>query len=257
MSLTIHLIDMRHINDNYNFVLRDEASGKVAVVDPSEKQGIVDYLDSQGWGLDAMICTHHHWDHTDGVLALKEHHGCDVVGNAADAARIPGITYEVEIGSSYALGDSVAEILPLDGHTMGHIGYYFRDAKALFCGDALFSMGCGRLFEGTAEDLLAAMEAIRALPDDTHIYCAHEYTIANGRFARHIEPDNEAISEHIEQAKAQRKAGEATIPSTLAQEKRSNPFLRYDEPSIRQRLNMRGAGSADVLGELRRLKDHF
>ncbi|MAR56230.1 MAG: hydroxyacylglutathione hydrolase [Rickettsiales bacterium] len=257
MPLEVHLIDMRHVNDNYNFVLRDQATGKVAVVDPSELEGVQAFLTDKGWSLDAILCTHHHWDHTNGNREVQKIYDCPIVGNAADAARIPGITEQVHVGGTYALGESVAEILPLDGHTMGHIAYYFADSQALFCGDALFSMGCGRLFEGTPEDLAATMQRIRALPEDTKIYCAHEYTIANGRFARAMEPENAAVTAHIERAKAQRKAGQATIPSTLAEECQSNPFLRWDSPEIQSVLAMQGANPSAILGELRARKDAF
>jgi hydroxyacylglutathione hydrolase len=257
MSLEIHLIDMRHVNDNYNFVLRDRASGRVAVVDPSEKEGVVTFLEARGWRPDVILNTHHHWDHTDGNLALKEHYGCAVVGNAADAARIPGITEYVTPGGSWQLGESRMEILALDGHTIGQVGLYFPQARALFCGDCLFSMGCGRLFEGTAEQLYEGLARIRALPDETQIYCAHEYTVPNGRFARKCEPENEAIHEHIEAAKARLKAGEASIPTTVGQEKRTNPFLRWDAPALRAQLGLEQAANAQVVAELRRLKDGF
>ena len=250
-------MDMRHICDNYNFILRCEDTGVTAVVDPSEAEGIIEFLEERRWQLDLILNTHHHWDHTDGNLALQQRYGCDIVGHTEDAHRIRGITREIAVDDTLSVGQAQANILNLEYHTLGHIGYYFPDSSALFCGDALFAMGCGRMFEGTPEQMLSAMQTLRALPDETRLYCAHEYTLANARFARYLEPENAAIAEHTARAKALRKVDMPTIPTTVAQEKASNPFLRWDVQSLLTSLGLQDAPAAIILAEIRRLKDAF
>ena len=224
--LTIHILNLLHVQDNYNFLLCDEATGLTAVVDPSEAKTVLEELNRRGWELNYILNTHHHWDHVNGNPKLKEVTGCKVVGHEADAHRIPGIDIQVRVGESFALGESVASILDVSGHTIGHIAYHFASDHALFCGDALFAMGCGRMFEGDAQMYFDSLCRINSLPDDTRIYCAHEYTIPNGRFAKHIEPDNAAITEAIERAKAKRRDDVPSIPTLLGDEKATNPFLR-------------------------------
>ena len=195
--LTIHIIDMLHVQDNYNFLVRDEATGKTAVIDPSEAKGVLDALAEKRWTLDYILNTHHHWDHTNGNVKLKRETGCQVGGYRADAARIPAIDVMIDEDEPFALGESHAHILTVPGHVDGHIAYYFAKDRALFCGDTLFAMGCGRLFEGTAAQMHQSLQKLAALPDDTRVFCAHEYTIPNGRFARSVEPDNARINEQI------------------------------------------------------------
>lgn len=241
--LTIHIIDMLHVQDNYNFLLRDEATGLTAVVDPSEAKTVLLELNRRGWGLDYILNTHHHWDHVNGNLKLKEVTGCKVVGNAADASRIPAIDISLDVGETFSLGDSSALLIDVSGHTIGHIAYYFAADDALFCGDALFAMGCGRMFEGDSAMYFDSLQRINALPDATRIFCAHEYTIPNGRFAKHIEPENTAITDAIERAKALRRDAIPSIPTLLGDEKATNPFLR--------------AGNAAHFAELREMKNGF
>ena len=241
--LAIHILNLLHVQDNYNFLLRDEATGLTAVVDPSEDKTVLTELNRRGWGLDYVLNTHHHWDHVNGNLKLKALTGCQVVGHAADAHRIPGIDRHLRVGERFALGESVADVLDVSGHTIGHIAYHFSADAALFCGDALFAMGCGRMFEGDAAMYFASLQRINALPDDTRIFCAHEYTIPNGRFAKHVEPDNTAIGDAIERAKARRRDDLPSIPTLLSDEKATNPFLR--------------ARDAAHFGQLREAKNHF
>lgn len=242
--LTVHILDLLYVQDNYNFLLRDEATGTTAVVDPSEAGATLEALDERGWSLDYVLCTHHHWDHVNGIPKLKEKTGCKVVANAADAHRIPGgIDVPVQPGGLVALGDSVADIIDVSGHTIGHIAYYFSADAALFCGDALFAMGCGRMFEGDAPMYFDSLQRIKALPDATRMFCAHEYTIPNGRFAKHAEPENSAITQAIERAKARRREGKPSIPTLLGDEKATNPFLRVK--------------SAEDFAHMRERKNHF
>lgn len=244
MTLTIHIIDMLHIEDNYSFVLRDEASRKVAVIDPPEAKGVLEALAHEGWQLDYILNTHHHWDHVNGNIKLKVATGAQVVGNAADAHRIPGIDIKLQVGEAFALGESVAEIIAISGHTIGHIAYYFTADKAVFCGDTLFPMGCGRLFEGTPEQMVESICKLMALPDDTRIYCGHEYALSNAKFALSVDSNNKDLQERMRQVQELRNIGEPTVPTTVADEKRTNPFVR--------------AGSdVERFAQLRALKNDF
>ncbi len=236
--MQIELIPL--LKDNYAYLLIDE-SGKTAVVDPSVAAPVQEALEAKGLTLDYILNTHHHWDHTGGNPGLKKKYGCEIAGPKADAHRIEDMDIRLSEGDIFALGDSKAQILETPGHTTGHICLYFAEDKALFCGDTLFAMGCGRLFEGTAEMMWTSLSKIMALPDDTRIYCGHEYTQDNGSFCLNIEPDNAELKARMEDVKAARAAGKPTIPSLLSLEKQTNVFLR--------------AGSATRFGEIRTLKD--
>jgi len=255
--VSVHLIDMLAVNDNYSFVLHDDVTNVTAVVDPAQAEPVMAFLNEKGWSLDYILTTHHHWDHVNGNLALKKQMACQVVGNASEAHRIPGIDIPVKPGEYFMMGSAKAQILLLPGHVNGHIGYHFPQTGMLFSGDVIFSMGCGRLFEGTAEEAFGSLKQIAALPDETKIYAAHEYTLANGRFARHVESDNPAIEAYMAACKDKRKQGIPTIPTTVAIEKQVNPFLRTHSASIRQFLGMEEASDAAVFAELRRRKDTF
>lgn len=255
--LSVHLIDMLAINDNYSFVLHDETTGVTAVVDPAQAEPVQSFLSQRGWRLDYILVTHHHWDHVNGIPALKRQTDCQVVGYAEEAHRIPCLDRAIYAHTCFEFGSTHAEILLLPGHVNGHIGYYFSKENMLFSGDVVFSMGCGRLFEGTAEEAYHSLAQIGALPDNTQIYAAHEYTLANGRFARHVEADNSAIEAYMAACKEKRKRGEPTIPTTVAMEKQVNPFLRTQSTSIRRFLGMEYASDVAVFTELRRRKDTF
>lgn len=258
MALQIHAIDMLHVQDDWNWVLRDEEANLTAVIDPSEANGVQAFLQEKGWGLDVIFNTHHHWDHTNGNPKLKQQYGCTIVGGARDAERIRGIDVALEDGESYPFAGREFMAMDVSGHTIGHIAFYCATEKLLFTGDALFAMGCGRMFEGDAEMFHNSLQKLAALPDDTWVYAAHEYTIPNGRFARSVEPDNDVIAEHIEQAKAKRRQKLPSLPSNIGLEKATNPFLRTQSPSIRQGLGL-GADVADyeVFAALRHAKDQF
>ncbi|MCX7932054.1 MAG: hydroxyacylglutathione hydrolase [Rhodovarius sp.] len=239
MSLSVRPIPI--LADNYAWWLRDEATGQVAVVDPGDAAAVTALLDAEGCGLDWILLTHHHADHIAGTAELVARYGARVAGAAADAHRLPPLDAALRGGDSFVLGASAAEILETPGHTLGHIAFSFPGW--LFCGDTLFSLGCGRLIEGTAEDLFRSLRRIDALPGETLIACGHEYTLANGRFALTVEPDNEALRARIAEAEAQRAAGRPTVPSTLASERAANPFLR--------------AATVATLAERRAAKDKF
>lgn len=245
------------LSDNYGFLLHDPASGETAVVDPAEAAPTLTACAAQGWRLSHILNTHHHGDHVGGNLELKAKTGCTVIGPAYDRDRIPGIDLAVDEASGADFGSRHAEVFFVPGHTRGHIAYWFADDKALFCGDTLFSLGCGRLFEGTPQQMWSSLLKLRALPDDTRVYCAHEYTQSNARFALAAEPENAALKRKVETVVAARAAGQFTIPSDLATEKACNPFLRADQPSLRQRFGTDGARDSDVLGAIRAAKDRF
>jgi len=245
------------LSDNYVYVLRQPSSGAVGVVDPAEAGPVLDFLSQKGWSLDWIISTHHHADHTAGNLEVKEKTGCRIVGPAADRARIPGIDVAVGDGDAFRLGDAEARVFDTPGHTRGHISYWFGGAQALFCADTLFSLGCGRLFEGTPEQMWNSLRKFEPLPDDTLVYCGHEYTLSNARFALTVDPDNEALQKRAAEVESLRERGERTIPSTLGEERAANPFLRPADPAIRRLLGMTEASDAEVFGEIRRRKDSF
>jgi len=253
--LEIHQIPV--LSDNYVYLAHDVATGKTAVVDPATHEEVLEALAEKGWTLTHILNTHHHADHTGGNMALKQATGCTIVGPRADRDRIPGIDVEVGDGESYALGESVAKVFDVPGHTRGHIAYWFGDSDALFCGDTMFALGCGRLFEGTPQQMWTSLSKLRALPGSTQVYCAHEYTKSNAAFAVTVEPDNGALVARKSMIDDMRARGERTVPSTLAEEIATNPFLRPDSPDLQRTLGMVGAPLVDVFAETRRRKDNF
>ncbi|MCC6918540.1 MAG: hydroxyacylglutathione hydrolase [Alphaproteobacteria bacterium] len=239
--LTIELVPC--LSDNYAYLLRDDASNAVGIVDPSEAPPVLKALERHGWTLTHILNTHHHFDHTGGNLPLKEATGAQIVGPKADAHRIPGIDLGVAEGDTVNFGSQTAEIFDIPAHTSGHIAFWFGDARAVFTGDTLFAMGCGRLFEGTPAQMFQAMRKLEALPPETRVYCGHEYTESNGKFALSVEPDNADLQRNMEAVRAARAKGEPTIPSTIGLERATNPFMR--------------AKSVEQLAERRAAKDSF
>lgn len=239
--LSIDLIPC--LSDNYIFLIHDEATGATGVVDPAEAGPVLKALEARGWRLTHILNTHHHLDHTGGNLALKEASGATIVGPKAEAARIPGIDRAVGEGDRVAFGAETAEVFDVPAHTAGHIAYWFAGSGAAFTGDTLFAMGCGRLFEGSAADMFAAMRKLERLPGETRVYCAHEYTESNGRFALSVEPGNGDLVRRMGEVRDLRARGLPTIPSTIALERATNPFMR--------------AASAAELGARRAAKDSF
>lgn len=244
------------LSDNYVYLAHDPASGATAVVDPAEAAPVLAALEQRGWTLTHILNTHHHADHIGGNEELKARFGVPIVGPRADAERIPGIDVEVGDGDTYDFAGHQARVFDTPGHTRGHIAFWFPDSEALFCGDTLFALGCGRLFEGTPQQMWDSLCKLRALPDATRVYCGHEYTQSNARFALTIEPDNEELRARAAAIDALRAKGEPTIPSTLGEEKRTNPFLRADVPEVQEAVGMAGADPAAVFGEIRKRKDN-
>ena len=244
------------LEDNYGFLLHDPDSGLTATIDTPDPGAIDAELGRHGWQLTHIFNTHHHGDHAGGNLELKHRHGCTVVGPRADTARIPGIDVGLADGDVYDFGGHAIRAFDTPGHTRGHIVYYVADAGAAFVGDTLFAMGCGRLFEGTPEQMWASLEKILGWPDETVIYCAHEYTLANGRFALSVEPDNRALIDRVRDVESRRARGEPTVPTTLMLEKATNPFLRTGSAGLRASIGLDGDPVA-VFARTRHLKDIF
>jgi len=252
-KLTIELVPC--LKDNYAYIVSDAGQGVWAVVDPSESEPVIRALSERK--LTHILNTHHHPDHTGGNLALKARYEAKVVGPEKDAARIPGIDVGVSEEKPWMLGRHEARILEIPAHTKAHIAFYFADDGAVFTGDTLFAMGCGRLFEGTPEMMWASLSKLMALPDSTRVYCGHEYTLNNGRFALTLEPGNAELQSRMRFVESQRAQVKPTIPTVMGLEKRTNPFLRPGSPEIRKKLGMEAANDVDVFAEIRRRKDSF
>lgn len=254
-TLEIEQIPTR--SDNYVYLLRESGQGKVGVVDPSDAQPVIDALDRLEWQLTDIINTHHHNDHTGGNLELKEKYGCVVTGPLADHDRIAGIDVDVADGDTFMLGDAKATVYDTPGHTRGHIAYWFDESKALFCGDTLFALGCGRTFEGTPDQMWTSLSKLRALPDDTMVYCAHEYTQSNAKFAITIESGNQELLDYASKIDALRAEDKRTVPSLLGLEKATNPFLRADVAAVSDAVGLSADDPVAVFAEVRLRKDNF
>ncbi len=244
-------------SDNYIYLVREPDSGMVAVVDPGDAAAVIAALDARGWGLDLILATHHHADHVGGSAELKQRYGAAMIGPAGESDRIPGLDRRVSQGDIVALGDQTAQVIETPGHTSGHIAYWFDASDALFCGDTLFALGCGRLFEGTPAQMWASLLRLRALPDRALVYCGHEYTQSNARFAVTVEPDNPELLARSDRIDAARSRNQPTIPALLGEEKRTNPFLRADVAAVQQAIGTPENDPVAAFAALRSRKDGF
>ena len=240
--MALEIVRVPVLSDNYAWLIHDPDGGETVAVDPGEADPVLAAAADRGWTIDQVWTTHWHPDHTGGNAAMKDA-GARITGPAAEAAKIPTLDVTVAEGDSVTIGYHVAHVMTVPGHTQGHVAFYLAEDGVIFTGDTLFAMGCGRLFEGTPADMFANMQRYAELPDETQVFCGHEYTQSNGRFACVAEPGNTAIAERMKQVDAARAAGEATVPTTIGLEQATNPFLR--------------AASAEELGKLRRQKDEF
>lgn len=253
MALEIDLIPA--LSDNYIYLVRDPETGTVAVVDPGEAAPVIEVLDQRELVLDLILNTHHHGDHIGGNAELKETYGARLIGPASEAERIADMDQMVAAGDMVAIGNEEARVFEIPGHTRGHIAFWFPEADALFAGDTMFSLGCGRLFEGTPAEMWESLKQLRALPDSAHLYCGHEYTQSNARFALSIDGGNAALKAHAVEIDGKRAKGEPTIPALLGREKKTNPFLRADDPALM--ATMGGSDAIDTFAKIRAAKDSF
>ncbi len=233
----IEVVRIPVLSDNYVWLVRESESGEVMVVDPAVASPVLAKAEELGWKITQIWNTHWHPDHTGGNAEIMAAAGCLITGPAAEYARIPTLDCQVKGGDTVMLGSASATVIDVPAHTAGHIAFHFAEDNAAFVGDTLFAMGCGRLFEGTADQMYSNMRKLEALGDDTAIYCAHEYTLSNGRFALTVEPDNAALVERMAKVTAMREHGEPTVPTTIALERATNPFMRagsVEELAIRR-----------------------
>jgi hydroxyacylglutathione hydrolase len=224
--MSIEVIRIPVLSDNYIWLVRENTSGEVMVVDPAVAEPVLAKADELGWTITQIWNTHWHPDHTGGNAAIKAATGCTITGPAAEFARIPTLDVQVKGGDVVMLGQVAAQVIDVPAHTAGHIAFHFADEQLLFVGDTLFAMGCGRLFEGTAEQMFDNMQTLAKLPDSTAVFCAHEYTLSNGKFALTVEPENAALQSRMASVITMRERGEATVPTTIGLERATNPFMR-------------------------------
>jgi len=243
------------LTDNFGYLIHDPQSGATASIDAPEAGPIIKVLEREGWQLSDILVTHHHADHVGGIKELKQKYNCRVVAPEDQTAPIPLVDVRVGQGDIVKVGTLLARVLETPGHTLDHISYVFDEDKALFAADTLFSVGCGRVFEGSYPMMWQSLLKLRALPDDFRLYCGHEYTAANVKFALGIEPGNTALQARAEQVTRLRAAGQPTIPSLLGDEKQTNVFLRADEPTVAAGVRLKGASPDDVFAELRERKN--
>jgi len=253
----LEIIQIPVLSDNYIYLVHEPVSGKTAAIDPAEAGPVMEVLQKKGWQLDYIYNTHHHADHVGGNRQLKLKTGCQIIAARADQHRIPDIDIQVKHGDRIKLGEECLEIIATPGHTLGHIVYYCANSP-LFCGDTLFSMGCGRLFEGSAQQMWESLQQLKALPTAIKIYCAHEYTQANGRFALTLEAENLDLQARIKEVELLRRQNRATIPSTIGLELKTNPFFRENSPSIRHAIAVNtDAPAVTAFACIRQMKDKF
>jgi hydroxyacylglutathione hydrolase len=243
------------LSDNFGVLIHDAEGQVTASIDAPEAGKVAEALAQKGWKLTHILSTHHHGDHTGGNARLKAETGCRIVGPRNEAAKIPGIDETVGEGDTIQFGSHQVRVIDTPGHTAGQVNYFIPSAKVAFCGDTLFAMGCGRVIEGTPQMMWTSLKKLMALPRDTSVYCGHEYTQANARFALTIEPDSVALQTRAREVDAMRAAGKATLPTTIGLELETNPFLRPHIPAIQKLLGMEGRPEWEIFAEIRERKN--
>lgn len=243
------------LSDNFGVLIHDAERGVTAAIDAPDAAQVRAALAEKGWKLTYILTTHHHADHTDGNLALKAETGCVIIGPKAEASKIPGIDTQVSEGDAFRLGSFQVHVLETGGHTLGHVSYWIPAASVAFVGDTIFAMGCGRVIEGTMEQMYKSLEKLSKLPPATRLYCGHEYTVANAKFALGIEPGNAALQKRATDVQKLRADGLPTLPTRLDTELETNPFLRWNSPEIRKTLGLDGAENWKVFAEVRERKN--
>lgn len=255
--MPLEIVTVPCLRDNYAYLLRDQDTGRVGLVDAPEQGPISDALAERGWGLDLILVTHHHNDHVAAADSLRAAHGARVAGAAEDRHRLPRLDLALADGDQVTLGDSAARVIAVPGHTLGHIAFHFPEDRALFSADSLMAMGCGRLFEGTPDQMWASLTALARLPGETLVYSGHEYTQANLRFAMTLDEANPALRERAARVEDLRQQGRPSVPETLEVERATNPFLRACALELKARVGLESASDLEVFTEIRRRKDAF
>jgi hydroxyacylglutathione hydrolase len=256
--MTTHIHQFRCLSDNYGCLIHDSGTGATAAIDAPDAEAVIAAAAAQGWDLSHLLITHHHADHTQGIPGLKARFpDLRILGPAKEAARIAALDTLLSEGDYAHVGGIAAKILETPGHTAGHIAYWFEEDEILFAGDTLFALGCGRVFETPLSIMWNSLVKLASLPGETEVYCGHEYTVANARFALTIEPGNEILQSRAAQASALRAQGKPTVPTTISAELAANPFLRAEEPDVQANVGMSGADPAAVFAEIRGRKDKF
>jgi hydroxyacylglutathione hydrolase len=243
------------LSDNYGVLIRDAEAGVTAAIDAPDASQVAAALKEKGWRLTHILTTHHHGDHTAGNLALKAETKCTIIGPRGEAAKVPGIDKQVGEGDTFKFGSFEVRVLDTPGHTAGHITYWIPSAGVAFVGDTLFAIGCGRVIEGNAQMMWNSLQKLMALPKETQVYCGHEYTQSNAKFALTIEPENAALVKRAKEVDQLRAAGKPTLPTNIGIELETNPFLRPSVPAIQQRLGMTGKPEWQIFGEIRERKN--
>jgi hydroxyacylglutathione hydrolase len=254
-QLQIHQFPTR--SDNFGVLIHDPKTEATAAIDAPDAEELLAALHEKGWTLTHILTTHHHHDHTAGNTIVKRMTGCTILGPAKEAGSIPGIDVQVKEGDIVEIGGAKGYVIETPGHTKGHVSYFFPDDGIVFVGDTLFSVGCGKLLEGDAKTMWSSLKKLMALPPETKLYCGHEYTEKNCKFALTVEPENDALRARASEVAVLTETGEATLPSTIAQELATNPFLRPSSPAIQKRLGMEGRELWEIFGETRKRKDRF
>ncbi|WP_173933336.1 hydroxyacylglutathione hydrolase [Chelativorans sp. Marseille-P2723] len=255
--MTLEIEQFMCRSDNFGILARDRETGATALIDAPEEHTILEAIERTGWTPSLLLITHHHVDHVEANLALKERFGLTIYGPAKEADKIPGIDWQLKEGDTVTVGGQDALVIETPGHTAGHISYHFAKAGIAFTADTLFALGCGRLLECEPAAMLESLKKIAALPPETTIYCGHEYTESNAQFALSVDPENAALRERARKIEALRSEGKPTLPTTLAEELATNPFLRWHDPDIRRNLGMENAPDVEVFAEIRKRKDTF
>ncbi len=255
--MTLDILTIPCLSDNYAYLAHDSATGETALIDAPEAGPILAALDESGWTLSHVLITHHHADHVDGLSGILARHPATVIGAKADEHRLPDLDVSVTEGDTLTIGGETAHVIDVSGHTVGHIAFHFPQSGVVFTADSLMALGCGRVFEGTMEQMWKSLSKLAALPPETKIYSGHEYTAANARFALSIDPQNSDLISRSKAVDAARTENRPTVPSTLSEELATNPFLRASDPGLKAELGMSSASDAEVFAEIRTRKDNF
>ncbi|MEZ5803277.1 MAG: hydroxyacylglutathione hydrolase [Rhizobiaceae bacterium] len=255
--MTIQIDQFTCRADNFGVLMHDSATGETALIDAPEEATILAAIKRTGWKPTLILTTHHHADHVEANLALKQKFNLKIIGPKAEADKIPGIDEEVREGDVIKFGGEEIRVIETPGHTAGHVSYHLPKSKIAFTADTLFALGCGRLFEAPPPVMHQSLKKLAALPPETVVYCGHEYTLSNAKFALTVDPDNEKLKARAARIETLRAEDKATLPTTIGEELETNPFLRWDDPSIRKHLGMEKATDAEVFAEIRKRKDNF